>query len=147
MQPEQDWLPISIPQTYLIVTSSVEEADGVVLLTPFLLCDFPHPWTFYLMLLDIAEARENPDQRGASVSSYRIGNLARRVPKGTSRELQQALSTLCAPLGRGAVSRRRVTVQILEQATSQSLGSPAAHTSILSRRLSLWDYTKLLYEP
>ncbi len=38
MQPEQDWLPTSIPQTYLIVTSSSEEeTDGTVFIAHLLL--------------------------------------------------------------------------------------------------------------
>src|SRR5258708_7575736 len=43
MQPTQDWLPISTPQTYLIVASSAEEADGVVLITHLLLLGFTFP--------------------------------------------------------------------------------------------------------
>src|SRR5215472_16334851 len=82
MQPEQDWLPISIPQTYLIVTaSSEEEADGVALITPLLLGDFPHPWTFSLMLLDIAEARENPDHPGRASAHTGSAISPREFPK------------------------------------------------------------------
>src|SRR2546421_1875522 len=36
MQPAQDWLPISIPQTYLMVASSSEEADAVLLIAHLL---------------------------------------------------------------------------------------------------------------
>ncbi|GHO90069.1 hypothetical protein KSF_001170 [Reticulibacter mediterranei] len=36
-QPEQDWLPMSIPQTYLIAASSSEDADEIVLITHLLL--------------------------------------------------------------------------------------------------------------
>src|SRR5260370_36619164 len=32
MQPAQDWLPISIPHTYLMVAPSEEGADGVILI-------------------------------------------------------------------------------------------------------------------
>jgi hypothetical protein len=40
-QPEQDWLPMSIPQTYLVVASSSgEEADGVVFIAHLLLLAF-----------------------------------------------------------------------------------------------------------
>src|SRR5260370_38677265 len=42
MQPEQDWLPTSIPQTYLMVTSSSEEqTDGVVLIAHLLSLALP----------------------------------------------------------------------------------------------------------
>ena len=97
--------------------------------------------------LALCSTSEQPDPPGRASARVGIGNRAEWFLGRDHGLLQQAISTLDAPLGRGAVSRRRVTVQILEQATSQSLGSPAAHTSILSKRLSLWDYTKLLYEP
>src|SRR5260370_21827206 len=41
MQPAQDWLPMSIPQTYLMVASSSEGADEVLLIAHLLFLPFP----------------------------------------------------------------------------------------------------------
>jgi hypothetical protein len=47
MQPTQDWLPISIPQTYLMTAPSEEGADGGIVMAHLLFsfmvhfCSFP----------------------------------------------------------------------------------------------------------
>jgi len=46
MQPAQAWLPMSIPHTYLMVTSSPEEADVVVLIAHLLFLAFTIPVHF-----------------------------------------------------------------------------------------------------
>src|SRR5256885_3626990 len=59
-QPEQDWLPISIPHTYLIVVSSLEEASSVKLISHLPLLVLSHPWNLYLVLSFCIG--ENPNQ-------------------------------------------------------------------------------------
>jgi len=58
MQPAQDWLPMSIPQTYLMVASSSEGADGVLLIAHLLFLPFPS------LSFPVTEASEKPDQPG-----------------------------------------------------------------------------------
>jgi hypothetical protein len=74
IQPAQAWLPISIPQTYLIDASSPEEVDAVVLIAHLLFLAFT-------MAVQHLGAQLHRDQREtrpprASVSSCWIGNLA-----------------------------------------------------------------------
>jgi hypothetical protein len=58
MQPAQDWLPMSIPQTYLMVASSSEGADGVLLIAHLLFLPFPS------VSFSVTEASEKPDHLG-----------------------------------------------------------------------------------
>src|SRR6266516_2557597 len=58
MQPAQDLLPMSIPQTYLMVAPSSEEADGVLLIAHLPLLHFPS------LSFSVTEASEKPDQPG-----------------------------------------------------------------------------------
>src|SRR6266540_4212991 len=62
MQPEQDWLPTSIPQTYLMVTSSSEdETDGVVLIAHLLLLVLHIPGLSIRCCLAPQSTSEKPD--------------------------------------------------------------------------------------
>jgi len=68
MQPAQDWLPISIPQTYLMVAPSEEGADGVLLIAHLLLLHFTIPVhflaSFFGVVTPFTAASEKPDQPG-----------------------------------------------------------------------------------
>ena len=136
MQPEQDWLPISIPQTYLIVTaSSEEEADGVALITPLLLGDFPHPWTFSLMLLDIAEARENPDHPGRASAHTGSAISPGEFPKAPPGSCNKPYRPF-EPWWAGSRLSQEVTVQQAKQAPSHDSGSLTVSTSPPQLRFS-----------
>jgi hypothetical protein len=68
MQPAQDWLPISIPHTYLMVAPSEEGADGVILIAHLLLLHFTIPVhvlaSFFGVVTLFPAASEKPDQPG-----------------------------------------------------------------------------------
>jgi hypothetical protein len=103
MQPEQDWLPISIPQTYLTLSSDCSEDSWVVFIFSLLCLDDPSleldlrccPVT----ALNQREARPTK----ANVTSYWIGNLLQMEflgnPLGVATSL---IDPLCSG-GRGAV--------------------------------------------
>src|SRR5258708_4287594 len=74
MQPAQDWLPISIPQTYLMVAPCEEGADGVLLIAHLLQASFHHPCLF-----PVTEASDKPGQPGRALARVRIGNQASAV--------------------------------------------------------------------
>lgn len=128
--PEQDWLPMSIPQTYLISAPSTEGLVGVVsiahlafLFPPFLGFHPAHPITGM-------STRESRPTR-ASVSSSWIGNLtlaaAFHLTAGCCNKPDRPLRLWLA----GSRLEKEVTAFRRPQANYS--GSPAA--------------TKLLYEP
>jgi hypothetical protein len=83
MQAAQDWLPISIPQTYLMTAPSEEGAGGGIfmahLLFSFMLrsCSFPSIILRRRSFLRRGKRETRPAR--ASVSSCWIGNLAWRL--------------------------------------------------------------------
>src|SRR4030088_2077100 len=81
MQPAQDWLPISIPQTYLITASSEKEADGVLFIAHLLSLHFPSPFPSVILRRRSFSRRgqREPRPARASVSSCWIGNQAMRL--------------------------------------------------------------------
>lgn len=76
MHPEQDWLPMSIPQTYLISASLLEEAAGVVSITHLDFFGLPLPWSPPRCHLSPGKVERETRRARASVSSSWIGNLA-----------------------------------------------------------------------
>src|SRR3989442_1445006 len=84
-QPEQDWLPTSIPQIYLMGASSCEEPDVVWLMFHLLVLAEPS----LCGLSTLMRERETRPTR-ASVSSSWIGNLAWRLVSANRWLLQQA---------------------------------------------------------
>jgi hypothetical protein len=64
IQPAQDWLPISIPHTYLIVASSEEAIDGVILIAHLLLPDLTIPVSITQCCLAPRKLASNPTNRG-----------------------------------------------------------------------------------
>src|SRR5437868_5389941 len=58
MQPAQDWLPMSIPQTYLMVASSSEGADGVLFIAHLL------SFLFHLCHFLSSRRARNPSTQG-----------------------------------------------------------------------------------
>jgi hypothetical protein len=136
MQPAQDWLPISIPQTYLITDSSSEGADEVLFIAHLLSLHFPslsiswrHSPTSFLLSLRRARNPTNPGERQLMLD--RQSSLAvdfREVVGCCNKPYRPFL-----PWWTGSRLFREVTVQLAEQATSQDFGSPAAFSSISSR--------------
>src|SRR6266699_349207 len=59
-QPEQDWLPTSIPQTYLIGISSCEEPDVVWLMFHLLVLGEPSLRFSLVRLFDLDQRARNP---------------------------------------------------------------------------------------
>src|SRR6266700_4195121 len=101
MQPAQDWLPISIPQMYLMTAPSEEGAGGGIfmahLLFSFMLrsCSFPRIILRRRSFLRRGKRETRPAR--ASVSACWIGKLAWRLFVNRWL-LQQALETLEAPV-------------------------------------------------
>src|SRR5260370_33073235 len=90
MQPAQDWLPTSIPHTYLIVTSSSEEdADGVGLIT-HLFCLLSPSLSISSGAAEHRLSERETRPARVSASSSRIGNLVSGIPAGNSCPLHQA---------------------------------------------------------
>src|SRR5215831_13906529 len=64
MQPAQDWLPIAIPQTYLMTTPSGEEADTVLVIAHLLFLHGLISAHFLASFFLSTRASEKPDQPG-----------------------------------------------------------------------------------
>jgi len=61
-QPEQDWLPISIPHTYLMIPSSEEEDNDVVFMLHLPLLALTIPGRYYpAQPVTGTELSEKPD--------------------------------------------------------------------------------------
>jgi hypothetical protein len=94
MQPAQDWLPISIPQTYLMTASS-EGAGGGIFIAHLLFSFMFHPCSFPSIILRrrsfFRRGKRETRPARASVSSCWIGNLAWRLLGVNRWLLQQAL--------------------------------------------------------
>src|SRR5712692_5215191 len=152
MQPAQDWLPISIPHTYLMVAPSEEGADGVILIAHlfcFISASLSISWRHSSASLPLfLQQARNPTNQGERQlmldRQSSPGGLVFRETAGCCNKPYRPL----VPWWTGSRLSREVTVQVSEQATSQNLGSPAAYTSISSRRfIPRRAIPKLLYEP
>jgi len=102
MQPAQDWLPRSIPHTYLIIGSSCEDISSVVFITHLLLLALARPCIFSDTILRLGSVRTPTSQGERQLILDRQSGLGNCFSSNCWL-LQQASSTLFAPLGRGAV--------------------------------------------
>jgi hypothetical protein len=107
-QPEQDWLPISIPQTYFIESSS-EEADGIVLIGHLFFCALTIPVFSIRCDLSPGSASEKPDLSGRVSAHIGSAILPKRLP------VKKPLAV--------ATSRRKTLETLMDGEPSRSRGS------------------------
>src|SRR6266516_3449322 len=98
MQPAQDWLPISIPQTYLMTAPSEKGASGGIFMAHLLFSFIFRPCSLrpinFRRSIFFRRGKLGNGATRSSVSSCWIGNLSWRL-LGVSRWLvQQALYAL-----------------------------------------------------
>src|SRR5579883_1897152 len=80
MHPEQDWLPISIPQTYLTSAPEASEADAVVSIRHLIFCVLPLPCSPLRCHLALGSASENPGQLERASAHLGSAIWPRRLP-------------------------------------------------------------------
>ena len=138
MQPAQDWLPISIPQTYLM-TTPVSGGSGYrpSHRTPALPSwAYPSPLASRRSSFRQGERETRPTR--ASVSSCWIGNQAKRLTN--ERHLTVATSRIdpLGPGGRGAVSSGRSLFSELNRPQAKTSALPLLSPVYPPERLPLW---------
>src|SRR3989440_10680734 len=149
MQPTQHWLPISIPQTYLMTPPSEEGAGGGIFMAHLLFsfklgsCSFPRIIAASF-LLPSRQAR-NPTSQGE-----RQLMLDRQSGPATLGEPLAVATSLIDPFcpgGRGAVSSRRSLFKYLNRSQANTSALPLL-TPVYSPEGQVPQRTmhKLLYE-
>jgi hypothetical protein len=103
MQPEQDWLPISIPQTYCMLASACSEDKRVVFISHLLCLDGPIPGLRPSVLPCHRDQSARSPATKANVTSYWIGNLTEVGPLGKPLVVATSLLDPFCSGGRGAV--------------------------------------------